>query len=628
VYLDNQYPYRLYGAQQDNSTLIVPSLPLAQARPDSWMQQWMAGAGCETGPIMPHPTRPEIVYGACKGQFSRLNLVSGQEKNYWVGGQYMYGHDPKDLVLRFQRVAPLEVSPHDPRVIYHASQFVHRTTDEGVTWETISPDLTANDPATQGISGQPITRDITGEEFYSTLYAVRESPRVKGLLWAGANDGPVHVSRDGGRTWKNVTPKGLPKGGRVQSIEPSPHRDGSAYLAIYRYLLGDFQPYIYRTNDYGATWTRLTTGTNGIAADEPTRVVREDPERAGLLYAGTEFGTYVSFDDGARWQPLQLNLPATVITDMKVHQGDLVISTQGRGFWILDDLTPLRAASARVASAPAYLHAPRPAVRTRYPATGTSATQPEYPTPGVHLDYWLATEPSAEVTLDILDATGTLVRSFSSAGAGETEQPSTQGMRQPLPPERVGTPRLERTRGLHRFTWDLTLPAAWTATPARRGRGGPLALPGRYTARLTVGDVTQSQPFTVVQDPRVTADGVTQAHLAEQLAVTLQVRDAISEANRLVARLQTARKDAGDGASAQSRQQRLAAVERRLVTSSVRYSQPMLVDQLGYLYGLVSGADQQVGRDAIARYAVLRAELDAVTAEARGLLGAGPVSER
>ena len=319
VAVDDQVPYRLYGAQQDNTTVIVPSLPPTGLGVDEPIQYWSQGPGCETGPIMPKTGDPTIVYGSCKGEFSRMNLKIGQEQQRWVHPQNRYGHPARDLRYRFQRVSPMELSPFDPQVIYYGSQFVHRTRDEGVTWETISPDLTAHEPDKQGISGEPITRDITGEEMYSTLYALRESPIEKGVLWAGSNDGPVHVSRDNGKTWKNVTPTDLPPGGRVQNIDISAHRNGSAYIAVYRYLLDDWQPYIYRTDDYGATWRRLTDGKNGIPADFPTRVVREDPDREHLLYAGTEFGLFVSFDDGRHWQPFQQNLPVTPVTDIRVH---------------------------------------------------------------------------------------------------------------------------------------------------------------------------------------------------------------------------------------------------------------------------------------------------------------------
>src|SRR5215470_6763547 len=342
VWVDNQFPYKLYGAQQDNSTIIISSQPDAQGRED-----WRPGPGCETGPIMPYPTDPNIVYGSCKGQYGVMNLRSGQEKNYWVGAQSLYGNPASDLILRFQRVSPMATSPFDPEVLYYGSQYVHRTRDKGVTWEKISPDLTAHPACCQGASGEPITRDVTGEEFYSTLYAITESPLEKGVIWTGSNDGPFYVTRDNGKKWTNVTPKDLPPGGRVQYIEASPHRKGSAYYAVYRWLLGDFQPYIYLTNDYGNTWTRLTTGKNGIPADWPTRVVREDPDREGLLYAGTEFGMFISFDNGGHWQPFQLNLPNIPVSDIKVHHGDLIVSTQGRAIWILDNLTPLHQLSSR-----------------------------------------------------------------------------------------------------------------------------------------------------------------------------------------------------------------------------------------------------------------------------------------
>jgi len=297
VWLDEQFPYKLYGAQQDSSTVIISSV----ATPYN-LADWRGGPGCETGPIMPFPKDPDIVYGSCKGQYGVMDLRTGQEENYWIGAQSLYGNPSSDLIYRFQRVSPMAVSPHDPDVLYYGSQFLHRTRDKGVTWEKISPDLTADPPCCQGPSGEPITRDVTGEEFYSTLYAITESPLERGVIWTGSNDGPFHVTRDNGKTWKDVTPKDLQTGGRVQYIEASPHRRGSAYFAVYRYLLGDFAPYIYKTDDYGATWKRLTDGTNGIPADTPTRVVREDPDREGLLYAGTEFGMYISFDNGAHWQ--------------------------------------------------------------------------------------------------------------------------------------------------------------------------------------------------------------------------------------------------------------------------------------------------------------------------------------
>jgi photosystem II stability/assembly factor-like uncharacterized protein len=618
VYVDNQLPYRVYGAQQDNTTVIVPSLPVGATPPDDPVQSWRQGPGCETGPIIPHPTRPDTVYGGCKGQFSRLSLRTGQEKQYWIGAQSLYGNPGRELTYRFQRVSPMEVSPSGSAV-YFGSQYVHRTTDEGVTWERISPDLTANDPRYQSVvSGEPITIDVTGEETYSTLYAIRESALEPGVIWAGANDGPVHVTRDNGRTWTNVTPRDLPPGGRVQNIEPSPHRRGSAYVAVLRYLLGDFRPYIYRTDDYGRTWTKLTTGANGIPADQPTRVVREDPEREGLLYAGTEFGMYVSWDNGARWQPLQLNLPATPVTDMKVHRGDIVISTQGRSFWILDDVQPLRELADSVAASRAHLFTPRQAVRMRYSAGFGGAESPrstpdapQYIAPGAVIDYSLAAEPAGAVTLDVLDASGRVLRSFSSdsASGGAT-------------PERVGTRPLPKGPGMHRFIWDLALPGPWDASARRSGQDGPMVAPGSYTVRLSAGDWTAMRPLTVVEDPRVSADGVRQEDLQEQLAHNLRVRDLVSDANRAVFVLQQAerRLQSATGAGADTLA-RLKALDARLVTPAVRYSQPGLQSHIQYLYGAAAGADQKVGRDAAERYQALRRDMDAALAELRAILG-------
>src|SRR5215467_5095142 len=387
IWLDNQFPYKLYGAQQDNTTLIISS----QADPFS-TADWRPGPGCETGPIMPYPLNPDIVYGSCKGQYGVMNLKTGQEKNYWIGAQSLYGNPASDLLYRMQRVSPMATSPHDPDVLYYGSQYVHRTRDRGVTWEKISPDLTAHPDCCQGASGEPITRDVTGEEFYSTLYAITESPLERGVIWTGANDGPFYVTRDDGKTWANVTPKDVPPGGRVQYIEASPRRKGSAYYAAYRYLLGDYQPYIYRTDDYGNTWTLLTDGKNGIPADWPTRVVREDPNREGLLYAGTEFGMFISYDNGAHWQSFQLNMPVTPITDIKIHHKDLVVSTQGRAFWILDNLSAVEQMTPQIAAGDVHLFKPRDGYRTR---AGQGL--------GPIVEYYLPAAATQAVTLDILD---------------------------------------------------------------------------------------------------------------------------------------------------------------------------------------------------------------------------------
>ena len=609
IWVDNQYPYKLYGAQQDNTTLIISS----QAEPFS-TTDWRTGPGCETGPIMPHPRDPEIVYGSCKGQYGVMNLKTGQEKSYWIGGQSLYGNPASDLIYRMQRVSPMATSPHDPDVLYYGSQYVHRTRDKGVTWEKISPDLTARPECCQGISGEPITRDVTGEEFYSTLYAIAESPLEKGVIWTGANDGPFYVTRDNGKKWTNVTPKDLPPGGRVQFIDASPHRKGSAYYAVYRWLLGDYEPYIYRTDDYGNTWTRMTTGHNGIPADWPTRVVREDPDRQGLLYAGTEFGMFISFDNGSHWQPFQLNLPNVPITDIKVHRKDLVVSTQGRAIWILDNLTSLHQFSTQTKASEVTLFKPRDGYRTRVGPTVL----------GPVVDYYLPSASTRAVVIEVLDARGNVVNSYNSetpvlrpgrGGAGGASMPGvgTAGPEsQPDPdaaPLRRGAPapRVTKTAGLNRFAWDV------------RNQQGVIVPPGQYQVRLKTGNTNLTQPFTVLIDPRVAADGVTLADLQEQFEHNVRMRELVSGVNQLVTLVRQAQSKLGEAdANTVSRVNALAA---KLLTEPVRYGKPGLQAHITYLAGMTANVDQKIGRDAIERYAVLKKELDALRIEADQVLG-------
>ena len=588
VDIDDQFPYWLYAGQQDNSTIMVPSLPPYSPAAGA-VSFWRAIGGCETGPAVPKPGDPDIVYANCKGRFGRYNKRTGQEKQYYVGGANMYGHNPKDLKYRFQRVSPIEISPHDPGVVYHASQYLHRTTDEGVTWKTISPDLTANESDKQVISGSPITRDITGEEFYSTIYAVEESPLEKDLIWVGANDGPVHVTHDGGKTWTRVTPSDLPPGARIQTIEPSPHRPGKAYFAAYRYLLGDWSPYIYRTDDYGKTWERLTTGTNGIPGDTPTRVIREDPDREGLLFAGTEFGMFVSFDDGKHWTDFQLNLPVTPVTDIKVVHQDLVLSTMGRSFWILYNITPLHQIDGNTADRSTIFYKPRDGVRMRYRVGGNAPADPDYPPPGMAFDYVMDKESDAVIRLEITDQEGTVLRSFSSDQEGAA---------------------LRGEAGMHRFYWDMRreLPSDLTAERYSR-QSGPLVSPGRYGATLYVGSWSQSHEFTVQIDPRVAEDGVSHHDLVVLENLSLDVLDLAAEAEMLIRNIDEAVEKAEQKPSRKGRPaQRAAEVVRRLeslraelVTAGGRYPQPMIVDQIAYLYGMLSQADQRPGEDASIR---------------------------
>ena len=615
VDVDDRFPYRLYAGQQDNSTISVPSYP-EHYRPGGQTAHWEAIGGCETGPVVPKPGDPDVVYANCKGRFGLYNMRTGQEEQYYVGFWNIYGHNPKDLEYRFQRTVPIHVSPHSPERVYHASQYVHVTENGGRTWRTISPDLTAFTDETQVVSGDPITLDVTGEEHFAVLYDVQESPHEEGVIWAGANDGPIHVTRDGGRTWNEVTPPTLGPYGRVQNIEVSPHRPEKAYAAVLRYQLGDFTPHAYRTEDYGQTWTRITDGANGVPIDHPVRVVREDPAREGLLYLGSEWGMFISFDDGASWTSFQQNLPITPISDIKIVQGDLALSTMGRGFWILDDLSPLHRAAATAGGDGVQLYEPRDAIRFRTQGGffgGGTPADPEYPTPGPRFTYRLPAD-AASARIEVRDSEGELVRSFESGGPGASAE-RTQGMRAPGFRGR-GAPSVPVSAGVHRFSWDMRHlgPKDGAGNPSGRG---VLAPPGRYTVELTVDGETVSQDFRLRLDPRVVEEGwVTAEHVREQVALALKARDALGEARMAAARLEAAMES---GSSAE-----LEALHEELVTRPIRYSQPMLVDQLSYLYQNLDSADQPPGRDAANRYAELRTQLDDVLTR---LAGAGVASE-
>ena len=617
VDVSDEFPYRLYAGQQDNSTVSVPSLP-ERWEPGGPRSAWESHGACETGPVVPKPGDPDIIYANCKGRFGLYNRRTGQEQQYYVGFEYLYGHNPRDLEYRFQRVAPLHVSSHNPNTVYHGSQFVHVTNNGGQRWETISGDLTAFTPETQVVSGTPITLDATGEEHFAALYEIQESVHEPGVIWTGANDGPVHVTRDGGASWTEVTPPGIGPYGRVQTIEVSHHDPAKAYVAILRYQVGDFAPYAFRTDDYGATWTRITTGDNGVPGDHPVRVVREDPGREGLLYLGTEFGVFISFDDGGTWQSFQLNLPATPVTDMKVVRGDLVLSTMGRGFWIMDNVTPLHELNDRVASASAHLYAIRDAYRLRYSRGFGSgdASRPSYPRAGANIDYTLARDPGGPLSLDITDAEGRLVRSFSSEGAGEHILPEEPGMRE-WRLARIGTPRLPSGAGTHRFTWNLTLAGPWNPDPDWSGRFGPMVPPGAYTAHLSAGGWSATRTFEVMLDPRVVAEGIDEGVVRRQIEFALEVRDALSEARLAVRRIEEARERGGGSLAAE-----IGAVERELVTAPRRYSRPVLIDQLRYLYGSLVRADQEPGEDAVRRYNHLNATLQGHIRTLERLLGA------
>jgi photosystem II stability/assembly factor-like uncharacterized protein len=660
---DEQFPYLIYGPQQDTGkNIAVPNIPPTAWGPDDPLQLWVATPGCESGQVRPIPSG-KIVYGDCKGEFGRMNMATGQEQNFWINPQQRYGKNPKDMMYRFVRQSPIEIDAHNPNIVYHGSQYVHKSIDGGLHWTKFSPDVTANTPEGQVTSGEPITRDMTGEEVYAALYSMRSSRLEPGVFWTGSNDGPVYVTKDNGRTWKNVTPPELPPGGRVHTIEDSPHRRGSAYVSVYRMFENDFKPYLYMTNDYGAHWTLLTDGTNGIPATQPMHVVREDPEQEGLLYGGTLEGAYVSFDQGKHWQSLQQNLPATPVTDIKVHHGDLVISTMGRSFWIMDDIAPLRQLAASVTKptrtrptdnpagqaaqagradvlrvsqdtnssgleqrtapqrppAPArppikafdgsnvFLFTPAPAYRVHYTPSGGRPDAPEYPPAGARIDYYLAA-PSGEVKLEILDPTGGVVRTFSSSAPAAA--PSGRGGRRG-----GGLPTALPTKvGMNRFVWDLRYPGGPAGGGDGEGGGfggnGPLVAPGAFRARLTAGGVTKTETFTVKIDPRAAKDGVTAADLAEQAKFSLKVRDSIAEARQLAQRVRQAiEAKRGD-------QARLQSVSERLNTKAGPYEDQMFIDQMSNVGREIGQADQKVPASAYERYTQLMKEWTSIKADA------------
>ncbi len=598
VEVDDQYPYWLYAGQQDNSsTIAVPSMaPTSIQAPEvGWI---INTGGCETGPAVPKPGNHNIVYANCKGRFDVYDKRTGLERNYDVGAANMYGHNPNELKYRFQRVSPIHVSPHDPDVVYHTSQFVHKTTDDGKTWETISPDLTAFESDKQVISGSPITRDITGEEFYSTIYAIRESTVQQGVIWVGANDGPVHVTRDGGDNWSEVTPSKLPPGGRVDAVEPSPHDPAKAYIAVLRYQLGDWKPYIYRTADYGDSWTLLTTGSNGIPADFPTRVVREDPDKEGVLYAGTENGLYISMDDGSTWKSFQQNLPVVPITDIKVFRKDLVLSTMGRGFWIMDNLSSLHQdAFASLRDQP-VLFKPKDTYRYQFPKMRSD----HFPDPAVFIDYYLPSNPKSPIQLEILNEQGDVVISYVSGTDLSAEVIEDMGLSSTT---YLTSRSLKAGKGLNRFKWDMSHAGAWSSNSNRAYRNGPRVKAGNYTVRLTVDGTTQEQNFQLMTDPRVLESGVKETEIADQEALSLSIVELMSDARMLVADLE---KEQKDGSISSERKSQIESALNQLSTKDGTYMKPMMVDQISYLYFTVAGgSDQKPGKDMYDRYEELNA---------------------
>ena len=563
-----EFPYHVCGAQQDNTTLCLPSNDWANLRGarSRTLGDWMYDVGGgESGYIAPDPRNPNVFYAGSQGALlTRYDRSNGQIRDVQVHPRFFSGEPSSALPERWQWTYPIVFSPVDPRTLYTSSQHLWRTRDEGQTWTRISPDLTRADTATLGYSGGPITGDMNGPEIYGTIFTVAPSPRDANVIWTGSDDGLAHVTRDGGRTWQNVTPPGLPKFARISLIDASPHAAGTAYLAAKNYLLDDRAPYLYRTHDFGQTWTKIV---GGIRADDYVHAVREDPARAGLLYAGTEHGIYVSWDDGAAWQSLSLKLPDTQVSDLVVEGSDLVIATHGRSMYVLDDLAPIRDARLTVGAAA------RPALQLFTPRTATRGVE------DATFQYALA-RPADTVRVEILDAAGKVVRTYTGGGTPANDSAAARTMaasdsaslaRRPAaepsgaatrdtilqpsgcetPRRRTGPTRPTGRVGLNRFTWDLRYPGAttfpclvlWSASPEQ----GPLAVPGRYQVRITANGATETRAITVRADPRLT--GVAPADLQAQFALAMQIRDRVSAANDAVVRIRRLRSAAADRAT-------------------------------------------------------------------------------
>ncbi len=665
VITDNQVPYRIYGSQQDNTAMSLPSFSPVGA---ITQQEWYQPGGGESGYIAIAPKNPDIVYGgaigsgAGNGRLTRHDRRTGQERNVtvWPDADGM-GNGAKDLKYRFQWTFPLFFSPHDPGTLYATSNVVHRSTDEGQRWEVASPDLTRNDATKMEPSGGPITKDNTGAEVYGTIFAFVESPHERGVFWAGSDDGLVHISRDGCKTWEDVTPKDLPEWALISVIEPSPHDPATAYVAAMRYKLDDYAPYLFKTSDYGKSWKKIA---KGLRDTDFTRVIREDPARRGLLYAGTETGVSVSFDDGGEWHPFPGTLPVVPIHDLIVQGSDLIAATHGRSFWILDDLTPLRQYTDELRGATTHLFTPRDFVRLRankgygsdpgpamsYRMAGTTVVtfkqkkKPngetkevlvnagENPPDGVIVRYFLKEKPAAPITLTFLDSGGQEIRTITS----KVEKPETGSQKPEEKKDEEKKPFVPAEAGLNRFVWDTRYAEATKVpgdTSTEEVVAGPVVVPGEYQVRLTVGDQTHTATFRVVKDPRV---DVSQHDLEAQRDFLLQLRDKLTETHEAILMLRDLRTQAegwekrltgkqavGSGQqpaghaalieAAKALQEKAKAIEAELIEEKADSPlQPpvRLNAKLATLAGFADGADVAPTRQAQEVYTSIAARID------------------
>ncbi len=555
VITTNHVPYHVCGSQQDNSTLCTPSdtgeggkgvVPGGGFGRIPPVPSYQIGGG-EPGYIAPDPKDNDVFYaGTNNGAFiTRLNRRTSELKEVGAYPRFFSGEPSSAVKERWQWTYPVIFSPVDPKVLYTSSQHVWRTANGGQTWDLISPDLTRHDPKTMTESGGPITHDMNSPEIYATVFSLAPGKTDINVIWAGSDDGVVHVTRDGGKSWTNITPRDMPELGRVSQLDSSKFDAGTAYMAVKKMLLGDRSPFLFRTHDFGKTWTKIV---NGIAPNDYTHTIREDPTRKGLLYAGTQHGVYISYDDGDHWQSLRLNLPDSMVADLWVEANDLVATLHGRAFWILDDLQVLRQYGAEAAAADTYLFKPGEAIRTAG---------------GARIDYWLK-KATQDLTLDILDPNGQVIRSYKGAapkvparGEGAPADDDDGPRRQAPPPS--------TTAGLQRFTWDLqyqpvvSFPGMvlWGATT-----NGPIALPGTYQVKLTVDGKAMTQPIVVQKHPLHEA---TDADLRAQFDLAMRIRDKVTEANNAVIQIRYIKEQVNDRLKKSNDDADLRALANRLL---------------------------------------------------------------
>ena len=592
--VDNQFPYRVYAGQQDNSTVSIASRTTGGGITE---RDYYSVGGGESAHVAPHPDDPSIVYaGSYSGFLTRYNHVTGERRNITVYPDNPMGHGVKDMKYRFQWNFPIEFDPHDANTLYVGSQHLHKSTDEGESWELISPDLTTNTLSMQDESGGPITKDDTGVEYYCTIFVITPSPQEKGVIWIGTDDGKVHITKNGGKSWTDITPNNMPKWGMVNSIDQSPHNPGTAYMAVTRYKLDDFKPYLFKTDNYGKSWKLIS---RGIPEDAFTRVIREDPMKKGLLYAGTETGMYVSFDDGKNWQSFQLNLPIVPVTDLVVKENDLVVATQGRSFWILDDLTPLHQLTNKVAGSTSHMYKPRDTYRLPGGGGwgGPSPTWGANPPNGVMAFYYLkeALGKDDEFKLEFMESDGDVIKTFSNKK--DRKNPS---------------PVAETKEGMNRFVWDMRYPDAKKVPNAVMWGGrhiGPKAVPGEYKVKMTLNGKSQTQSFNILKDPRI---NTTQSDFQDQFDLLMDIRNRTTEINEKILTIRSIKdqintltglmkesgfKDENVTKAGQELVKSLSTIEERLIQVKSKSRQdplnyPIRLDnKIAALVGVVSSVD-------------------------------------